>query len=92
MELGGYVETHGCYSVGMEYAVVGEVGDELCVAVAAASPGHVEDRWLLCMIKLEEEVSFENVSRICREFKESSLHRVSFVETIYIYVNRFTSC
>lgn len=35
------VETHDCYSVGMEYAVVGEVGDELCVAEAAASPGHV---------------------------------------------------
>ena len=28
----------------MEYAVVSEVGDELCVAEAAASPGHVEDR------------------------------------------------
>ena len=41
----GNVETYSCYSVGMEYAVVSEVGDELCVAEAAASPGHVDDSW-----------------------------------------------
>ena len=37
LELEGSVERHGCYAVGMKYAVVSDVGDRLCVAEAAAS-------------------------------------------------------
>jgi len=35
-EIVRYVETHNYYPVGMEYAMVSEVGDEMCIAEAAA--------------------------------------------------------
>ena len=58
---------HGCYSVGMEYATVSKVGDELCVAEAAALPGHVEDHWCYGKVggsrQIASIIPFKNISR-----------------------------
>jgi len=35
-EIVRYIETHDYYPVRMEYAVVSKVGDEMCIAEAAA--------------------------------------------------------